>query len=68
MKERCIEPPKLPLNTEITDKVTEITDKMTEITSVYVCLYVSESHTKLQKDWCSCKEVMAIKMIAILGY
>ena len=44
---RCIESPKLPLNTEITNK------KVTEITSVYVRLYVSESHTKFHKDWCS---------------
>jgi hypothetical protein len=39
-----IESPKLQLNTEITEKVTEITDEMTKITSVYVRLYVSESH------------------------
>jgi hypothetical protein len=48
-----IESPKLPLNTEITEKVTEITDQMTEITSEYVCLCVSESHTKFHKDWWS---------------
>ena len=54
-----IESPKLPLNTE---KVTEITDEMTEITSVYVRLYVSESHTKFHEDWCSFEKVMAIKL------
>jgi hypothetical protein len=48
VKFRCIESPKLPLNTE---KVTEIPDEMTEIISVYVRLYVSESHTKFHKDW-----------------
>jgi hypothetical protein len=49
----CIESPKLPLNTEITENVTEITDEMTEITYLYVRLYVSESHIKFHKDWCS---------------
>jgi hypothetical protein len=58
----CIESQKLTLNTEITEKVTEITNEMTEITSVYVRLYVSESHTKFHKDWCSFEKVMAIKL------
>jgi hypothetical protein len=49
----CIESPKLPPNTEITENVTVITDEMTKITSVYVRLYVSESHTKFHEDWCS---------------
>jgi hypothetical protein len=53
----CIESPKLPLNTE---KVTEITDEITETTSVYVRLYVSESHTKFHKDWFSFEKVIAI--------
>jgi hypothetical protein len=58
----CIESPKLPPNTKITENVTEITDEMTEITSVYVRLYVSESHTKFHKDWCSFEKVMEIKL------
>jgi hypothetical protein len=33
---------------------------MNEITSVYVRLYVSESHTKFHKDLCSFEKVMAI--------
>jgi hypothetical protein len=52
-----IESPKLSLNTE---NVTKITDEMTEITSIYVRLYVNESHTKFHKDWCSFEQVMAI--------
>jgi hypothetical protein len=35
---------------------------MTDITSVYVRLYVNESHTKFHKDWCSFEEVMAVKL------
>jgi hypothetical protein len=46
---QCIESQKLPINTEITAKVTEITNQITKITSVYIRLYVSESNN----DWCS---------------